>query len=96
MPIFKKEDRLMDYKELIAALPNENTKDVGQAIGAAFAFLEKAGAGLTDQQKAAVLFLADVAYRNYSDTWDHAFSTGSDDPVTREVAVLLSLFAETF
>ncbi len=86
----------MNYKELIAALPSENTEYVDEAIEAAFSFLEKAGEGLTDRQKVAVLFLADVAHRHDSDTWDHEIRTDTDDPVKLEVARLLSGYKGAF
>lgn len=63
--------------------------DVMLALDDAFAFLESAGKGMSEDQKVVVLYLAQVANRNHNDTWDHDLHTDSKDAAVRRVAQLL-------
>lgn len=43
----------------------------GDAAKVAIEFLDREGQPLSEDQKTAVIFLVEAAYRNRSDTWDH-------------------------
>ena len=79
------DDTLLD-----ALAPDENPDDVADALDLAFRFLDGEGIPLTTPQKTALVLAVMFAYKNESDTWDHAIDDDFyEDPGWKNAARLL-------